>query len=865
MTHDDEEPDGREPPGHLTTTAASRRTLALSVALVLACVTAMVTLRLTDTSPDVRLLSWWSIAPLAIAAQLMVFDVEFRRETYTFTFSEIPLVLGLFFTSPLNLVFGRIVGELLFLSVRERQAPRKMALNLSSFLAETTMLLAVHQWLGGATDVTRPSNWLIALASVTAADVVGYIVVYRVVRWHGAPITFWSILGIGGLTIPANTSFALVIGILLVELPWATLLLSGVGAFLVVSYRSYTALRQRYESLSLLYDFTRLVSGAQRPDTVLESILTEAKDLLRAERAEIWLCDEAGPSLRLRVDDGGRTSTELDDELIEVIDRWFTEAPGARIVVHRGAAGLERTIAQALDANDCIVAPITESGIVVGLVAVVDRIGEVKRFVDADRTMFATLANHASVALENGRLIDRLHHEAKVREHEALHDALTGLPNRVLLASRLRTELQQLAANGGNVAVGVMDLDGFKDINDTLGHQTGDLVLVEVARRLRYAASDSVVVARLGGDEFALIVTTDTGQRQLVEDVARRVLDEVSRPLDVEGIRINIGASIGFALAPDDATDAPTLLQRADVAMYSAKAGSGKGVAYYDALRDENSPRRLALANDLRSAVTEGQLFVVYQPKARLADRGIEGFEALVRWHHPQFGHVFPDEFIPLAERTSMIGELTVFVLGEALAEAARWQRGGHLWSVAVNVAMRNLLDDDFVNVVARALTISGCPASRLTLEITETSVMSDAARTIEVLRRLAALGVKLSVDDFGTGYSSLSYLQQLPVEEIKIDQLFVREMTSDSSAEAIVRSVLDLARNLGLRVVAEGVEDGQLWERLRELHCDIAQGYHLARPMLPGDVVPWAELWSASDLETVALAASGLSSPRRA
>ncbi len=876
MTHDHEETDRQgspEPPVGPPPSApsvssvartAGRRTLVLSVALVVACVVALHGLHLTRGSPEVDLLRWWTIAPLAIAAQVMAFEAEFRRETYIFTFSEVPLLLGLFLADPVHLVAGRLIGEALFLAVRERQAPRKLLLNLSSFLAEATVLLAVHRLLGGDTDVTRPLNWLIALASIAAADLVGYLVVYLVVRWHGAPVTFSSILGFGGLAIPTNTSFALVIAILLVDQPWATLLLAGVAGFLLVSYRSYTALRQRYQSLSLLYDFTRLVSGAQRPDAVLESILSEAKDLLRAERAEIWLRDDTGPSLRLIVDDGGRSSVELDPDLLDLLDRWFVLHPGASIIVRRQADATGGVLAGTLNAHECIVAPITESGLAVGLVAVADRIGDVRKFVEADRTMFATLANHASVALENGRLIDRLHHEAKVREHEALHDALTGLPNRVMLANRLRSELLDLGERQGSVAVGVMDLDGFKDINDTLGHGTGDLVLVEVARRLSYAAADSVLVARLGGDEFALIVD-HAERRDHLETVARRVLDEVSRPLDVEGLRINIGASIGFALAPDDASDAATLLQRADVAMYSAKAGAGRGVAFYDALRDENSPRRLALANDLRSAVPNRELFVVYQPKAALADRRIDGYEALVRWHHPQFGQVFPDEFIPLAERTSMIGELTVFVLNEALEEAARWHRDGHDWSVSVNVAMRNLLDDDFVGIVSRALTVSGFPPHKLTLEITETSVMSDTARTVEVLRRLAALGVRLSVDDFGTGYSSLSYLQQLPVEEIKIDQLFVREMADDPGAEAIVRSVLDLARNLGLRVVAEGVEDGVLWERLRDLNCEIAQGYHLARPMLPGDVEAWARLWTETEPEPLPLALTGRSATRRA
>ncbi len=830
---------GATPTATTNMTAASRRTMLMSAALVVASVAVLLGAGLVDSPPRTALLSWWMIALIAVAAEFMVFDVEFRREVYSFTFSEMPMVLGLFLAHPRDLLIGRLAGELLFLALRERQPPRKIALNLAAFLAETTALLGVYHLLGGDLQVTGPAEWARALVATTAAVLVGYLVVFQVVRWHGAPIGLSSILMIGALTIPVNTSFALVIGVLLVERPWATVLLAGVGGFLVIAYRSYTALRQRYESLSLLYDFTRLVSGAQRPDAVLEAMLGQAKDLLRAERAEIWLHDDVHTMLRLSVDDQGRSTSDLAVDAPMTMAAWFAGHGDAQVIADDHADPLARSLLRHLQAHDGIVAPITESGEVVGLVAVVNRLGEVNRFQESDRTMFATLANHASVALENGRLIDRLHDEARLREHEALHDALTGLPNRVMLGDRLRDELAAVASGGPPIAVGLMDLDGFKEVNDTLGHQAGDTVLVEVARRVSYAAETAAMVARLGGDEFAILVDTDV-DRLALEMLARRIRDELGRPLAVDGMRINVSASIGFACAPADATDAPTLLQRADVAMYAAKAGTGNGVAFYDAIRDENSPRRLALANELRSAIDHGELTLVFQPKADLASGNIVGFEALVRWRHPEFGQVYPDEFIPIVERTGSINELTVFVLNRAVEQVVIWCREGHRWSVAVNVAMRNLLDNDFAAIVQHALEHAGCEPALLTLEITETNVMTDTARTIHVMERLAALGVRLSVDDFGTGYSSLSYLQQLPVVELKIDQCFVRDMVRDSGADAIVRSVLDLASNLELSVVAEGVEDRETWDRLRRLGCTQAQGYHLARPMPADDIGPW-------------------------
>jgi diguanylate cyclase (GGDEF)-like protein len=840
--------------------AARRRTATLALLLVTVSAIGLVQFRLVSPTTSDPILTWWMIALVAVVAELMAFDVEFRREVYTFTFSEVALVLGLLLADPLHLLAGRLLGEAVYLVVRQRQRPEKLLLNLAAFLCETMVLLGVHRLLGGSTAIARPSTWLMVLVAIAAADLAGFVIVYTVVRWHGAPITLGSILSIGMLTIPVNTSFALVIGILLSERPWATLLLAGVGAFLVLAYRSYASLRQRFDSLSLLYEFTRLVSGAQRPDAILEAMLTQAKDLLRAERAELWLHDDNDTLWRIRVSDDGHTGGLLGANDSLLIRPWFEAHPEACAIEVVTATGMAAQLISVLEAKNCIVAPITESGAIVGLVAVLDRLGDQPRFEDSERTMFATLAHHASVALENGRLIDRLHHEASEREHEATHDSLTGLPNRVLFAQRLRNALVEVDDEPVHAAVGLMDLDGFKEINDTLGHQVGDVVLAEVGRRLRMVVDPGVHVARLGGDEFALLLV-GASDRIFVEAAGRRIREEVARPLLIDGMRINVTASLGFALAPEDASDGSTLLQRADIAMYRAKAGLGNGVAFYESTSDENSPRRLQLVSGLRSAISDGQLFLVYQPKADLVSGEVLGFEALVRWRHPELGLLMPDEFIPLAERAGSITELTQFVLRTAFAQAGVWRNLGRDWSVAVNISTRNLLDDDFVASVADLLITTSCNPDLVTFEITETSVMTDTKRTIDVMRGLAQIGIRLSVDDFGTGYSSLMYLQQLPVEEIKIDKLFVSKMETDPNAEAIVRSVIDLARNLGLRVVGEGIEDRYLWERLGQLGCDIGQGYYLARPMPVNDIAPWVAAWEAAnspaDLRLVAAIAA--------
>ena len=412
----------------------------------------------------------------------------------------------------------------------------------------------------------------------------------------------------------------------------------------------------------------------------------------------------------------------------------------------------------------------------------------------------------------------------------AVTDALTGLPNRRLFLDRAEQALLRARRAGGAAAVIIIDLDDFKEVNDTLGHHAGDELLVCVARRLRRALRESDTVARLGGDEFAVVLpdVTDAGA---AARVAAELRTAIARPAVVAGLSLDTEASMGIAVFPAHGADVAQLLQRADVAMYQAKS-HGTGHEVYRAEDDVHSPERLALVGELRRAIDEGEIEVHYQPKVDLASGVTGGVEALVRWRHPARGLLPPVEFIPVAERTTLIAPLTRHVMDRALAQARAWDDAGLPLAVAVNVSVRNLLDARFPEQVAELLARHGVPARRLELEITESVLMANPARALEILGRLHEMGVVLSIDDFGVGYSSLDYLKRLPVDVIKIDRSFVMHMATDPADAMIVRSTIDLARNLGLRVVAEGIEDAQALETLRALGCHLGQGYHLGRPV---------------------------------
>jgi diguanylate cyclase (GGDEF)-like protein/PAS domain S-box-containing protein len=426
---------------------------------------------------------------------------------------------------------------------------------------------------------------------------------------------------------------------------------------------------------------------------------------------------------------------------------------------------------------------------------------------------------------------------AEVLRRQALHDGLTGLPNRTLLNERMRSAIRSSQGTGEKVALLVMDLDQFKDVNDALGHDQGDRLLIEVSRRLQKVLRHVDTIARLGGDEFAVLVAdADADAAQGVADQIRETLEQ---PFQLGGISLQTMGSIGIALYPDHATDVEGLAQRADVAMYSAKR-SGVGVSLYSSEHDQSSVRRLALLGELRSAINDGDLILHYQPSLDLDTGVAHSCEALVRWEHPQHGLMPPGEFIELAEVSGLIHPMTRWIIDQALTQIRTWLDQGIEMTVGVNLSVRNLYDRELVPWLSDLLIERGVDAHLLKLEVTESELMDDPLLALEVLGKLKALGTPTSIDDFGTGYSSLAYLKHLPIDELKIDKSFVGNMINDTSDLTIVRSTIDLSHNLGMSVVAEGVEDGETLRRLADLGCDRAQGYFVSRPVPAEQFTAW-------------------------
>jgi diguanylate cyclase (GGDEF)-like protein len=424
--------------------------------------------------------------------------------------------------------------------------------------------------------------------------------------------------------------------------------------------------------------------------------------------------------------------------------------------------------------------------------------------------------------------------QAARAERQATHDALTGLANRARLQAVIRWTIDE-HADQRPFAVLLMDLDRFKEINDTLGHHHGDLLLKRVGARLEEVVRPGDVVGRLGGDEF-VVVLRDLPDEAAAVEVAERIDRALRVPFAVDDLAIEAGVSIGIATFPREGTDVAALLRHADIAMYHAKRNH-LAYAIYDPQHDHHSPAQLALAADLRRALDGDEIEPYYQLQVDLADGSVPSVEALARWRHPTLGLLGPAAFVELAEGTGLIRALTLEVLDRALRDRLRWLEAGIDVAVAVNVSVRTLLDRSFPAAVAGCLAANGTDPRRLKLEITEGTIMADPAVATSVLRELDAMGVTLSIDDYGTGYSSLAYLRELPVLELKIDRSFIARMVADESSALIVRSTIELGHNLGLRVIAEGVEDPQTLERLRLLRCDGAQGFLLSHPLPAADV----------------------------
>jgi len=447
----------------------------------------------------------------------------------------------------------------------------------------------------------------------------------------------------------------------------------------------------------------------------------------------------------------------------------------------------------------------------------------------------------------------RVTRQARQLEAQAMYDLLTGLPNRSLLHDRLQHEIALSKREHASFGVVLMDLDRFKEVNDTLGHDVGDEVLREVGRRLKEAIRAEDTVARLGGDEYVLLIhNLDPEDAELI---ANKIFAALDKPFHWQNQSIDLGASMGLSFYPSQCDDAGGLLRCADIAMYVAKR-SGQGYALYSPDQELTSRDDLSLKSELREAIQSDQLSLYYQPQINHRSQCVVGLEALIRWHHPQRGFLGPDSFIPLAEEAGLIGPLTLWVLKTALKQLAVLRREGHALTMAVNLSARNLHDMSLPGSVEALLAECGVPPEHLTLEITESAVMSNPNDGLTILTELDRMGVTLAIDDYGTGYSSLAYLKRLPVDELKIDKSFVMDMEANDNDAVIVRSTIDLAHNLGLKVVAEGVESRDAWDTLSILGCDTSQGFFMGRPMPVEKLEAWLQksVWSRVEMAAVAV-----------
>jgi len=806
---------------------------------------------------------------LAEATQI---HIELQRQTYSLSLSELPLVLALFTLPPAWVLSARLIGAS-YVFLWRRTAPDKAAYNLSLFALEVCVAVALFNALGSP-SVIEPVSWLAAYAAVSAADIVGVFAVIAAIASVQNRLGYAEVVGILVPTVLAatlNTTLGLLVLLVLAVTEQAVVLLLLVAAVVVAAYRAYSVFARRHETLGAVYEFTRAVEAARDDDRLPALVLSRIRALLRAESASLWLPGGDGAAaVTLTVSADGSINPVLpwaprpgSPALLDPL-RALVMAEGTPLLVsaHRAQGFLDQPDADEHRAwlreqgiGEAIVTRLRAGTTVVGLLQVNDRQGELSSFGAEDLQLLETLAAHVSASLENSQLLQRL-------RHEAYSDPLTGLPNRSCFSATLTATIETIAEardqperGAGSVAVLLLDLDGFREVNDTLGHVAGDRLLIEVGRRLAARAPAGSLVSRVGGDEFAVLLPgyDDAAACEIAASL-QAVLDQ---SFAVDELALDVGVCIGIAVYPQHADDAVALLQRADVAMYAAK-DTHRTVQLYRPSLDRSDPRRLGLVAELRRAMDAGEIVVHYQPKVALATRELVGVEALVRWQHPVHGMVSPDDFVPIAEHTGLIGPLTTLVLSNALARCRSWLEDSRRLGVAVNLSVRSLLDASFPDHVASLLLAHDVPPSLLTLEITESSVMSDPDRALPVLHRLHEMGVGLSVDDFGTGYSSLAYLRRLPVDEVKIDKSFVLNMGTDLGDLAIVRAIIDLGRNLGLRVVAEGVEDEMSRDMLDGMQCDVVQGYLLSRPISGRRLDSWI------NSRTLPTAAPASGTPRR-
>lgn len=793
--------------------------------------------------PAEMLIPWWALAVGFYLAERYLVDLEFRRDAHSFSLSEIPLVLGLFFSSPEGLLLAQLTGLGAAL-LHRRLPPQKLLFNLSTAALDVGIGITIIRLLIPPDSSFGPGSWSAAFVATAVISIVEVILITSAIHLSegGLPRGARTKSFLFGLIVTAtNTSIALLAATTILRFDYrAALLLAFPSAALFLCYRAYSWQRQRSERIESLYESTRVLHRKLESDSTTHELLANARKMFRAETAELFLlASSAGdPYLQAALGPGDGFWISDPDTRHPATSPWVDAASnGEAILLSRPIRSNPwKRYFSARGIKEAMIVPLFREDKVIGGLLVGNRLGNRDSYGVDDLQLLKTLANHASVSLENARLVERLRTEIAEKGYLAMHDALTGLPNRALFRESLAQALLAAAREKTKVAVILMDLDRFKDVNDTLGHPNGDVLLKEIAARLTGALRQSDTAARLSGDEFAILLR-NMPDFTASSRASQKILEALNEPFVLEGVTLDVKASLGIAVYPDHGSDPDTLIQRADVAMYLAK-GAYSGYEVYAVERDEYSRTRLALVGELRKAIEQRELDVHYQPKVHLSTGRVTGVEALARWSHPVKGAIPPEAFIPLAEGAGLIRDLTLRVLDTALAQCRVWREEGLDIDVSVNLSARDL-ELQLPGEVARLLAKHDLPPNKLVLEMTEGMIMAHPLRALEVVENLNAMGVALAIDDFGTGYSSLAYLTRLPAREIKVDKTFVLGMGEQDNA-VIVRSTVDLGCNLGLRVVAEGVETEEVWTALRKLGCEVAQGYYVRKPCSGEQLSSW-------------------------
>jgi diguanylate cyclase (GGDEF)-like protein len=773
---------------------------------------------------DLHSLPWWMLAVLFAVTEICVVNLKIRKQKHALSLSEVPLVMGLFLATPSALLIGRLIGSLAVFLVYRRQTVLKAGFNSSLVLAGTALAEVTFLGVLSGSDPLGFRGCLAALLAAAALGLLDAGALLVVQNWYDGLIPRLAAARVLVLSVCGAALVGLVgvVPVLAFSRGEAAVPVVALGAIVVLGYRAFATLTERHARLERLYELSDALAGAPGSADVVRSVLNQSTDLLRADYAEVMLSG-VGTGVHLW---SQRHGERVYGPVEAGAHHLTLPFPPDTLRLVRGHSPAEIEFLAARGVIEAVIVPLRIDGPIAGHLLVGDRRGEERGFVPGDVRLLETVANHGSVALRNGRLIEQLHFEAR-------HDELTGLPNRLNFRGLL-DEAAEAARRGVPCAVMVLDFNGFKAINDSLGHPAGDELLRVLAGRFRDVVGDDGTVARLGGDEFAIVAHSPDAEA--AQALAARVLATFEDPVPVAGTRLRVGGSLGIALGPQHGTTGADLLRKADVAMYVAKSAAG-GRRMYSADMLIPAPEVFTLATDLRDAIQADEIQVVMHPLVDLATGMVHSFEALARWQHPVLGEISPEDFFAAAEQSGQVAALSERILDRALAAVRGWMDTGYPLRVAVNLAPRWLADPSLPDQIAEALIRHGVPADRLCLELTESSAMDEPRRAGEVMTRLRRMGVHLSMDDFGTGYSSLNFLSRLPIDQMKIDRSFVQQLYNSPRDRAIVQSIIDLGRNLGIEVVAEGVTDPGSRRALQEMGCHLAQGYLFTAPVAIEDV----------------------------